>query len=727
MTEPFHEQPTSDERRQPSSFDPGETEPVERGPDAASRASTSPGSEGPPSDPSVGPTGTEVMDAPPAEAPTVVVEPPDRPLGAGSGPGSGSGDGDAPPRRLGPYEIVSPLGRGGMGVVYRARHVELDRECALKVLIAGEDASEATLARFVAEARVAARLDRHPGVVRVLDAGREGRRAWLAMELVEGTTLLRLIQDRAVDAERGAAIVAAVARALAHAHREGVIHRDVKPGNVLIDAATGAARLADFGVAKALSEDHGGTATGDVLGSIAYMAPEQASDAKSVDARADVYGLGAVLYELLVGRPPHEGASVANTLASVLTRTPPPPSERVGGVDAGLEAICLRAMARDRDARYRSADALAEALEAWLGSDARPGPADASGDETPVARVLIALAAAAVVVACVVFAIVSTRPPAGLDEAVALLADRTAWASAGEHAEGRALQDLAFGAVADGLGERFERLETDVYPREALPSGAEVRHRVAAFRHVRSGVVLHLVPGGRFSMGSADPVAENAFCLANDEVWSTVGDDCSNEGPARAVTVAPFLIGRFPVRIEEWDRIGGTDHRDPKLKDGDFPIFGVAPQDAAAWLAKAGDGLRLPSEAEWEHAVRAGTTTRFFWGDEPDLRWLWSAENSAGMPRPVSEHARFANPFGLVDMLGNVYEPCQDVIAPYRADAIDAAAPVPGRPDARRVARGGSWQCGVGCCRSAYRGWGEPWDHPETFGLRAARSLPELR
>lgn len=268
---------------------------------------------------------------------------------------------------LGPYTIQKELGRGGMGVVYKARHTGLDRICALKVMIAGRDASILALDRFLSEAKTMASLDSHKHIVKVLDSGKIGDRAYIAMELVEGMSLEELIQAGKVKPRPGARVVAEIADALELAHSKGIIHRDIKPDNILVDRNS-TVKLTDFGVAKA-AEAQGHTMTGAVVGTLSYMSPEQAEDAKNCDQRSDVYGLGAVLYTILTGgRPPHVGATTANVMASLMTKDPPKPSS-IAKVDAVLEGICLKAIARDVSKRYQSAAELRDALDNYRAGD----------------------------------------------------------------------------------------------------------------------------------------------------------------------------------------------------------------------------------------------------------------------------------------------------------------------------------------------------------------------
>ncbi|MDF1666081.1 MAG: serine/threonine-protein kinase, partial [Planctomycetota bacterium] len=266
-------------------------------------------------------------------------------------------------KNLGPYEIVGELGRGAMGIVYKAKHSRLNRFCALKVLIAGEDASESALQRFVSEAQIAVSLDKHPNIVKVLDSGQFDRICYMAMELVEGLSLDSLIKADKVTPKAGARVLADIADALQYAHDMGIIHRDIKPDNILIDRKS-ISKLNDFGVAKSL-EESGGTMTGVVMGTLAYMAPEQAENSKNVDVRSDVYGLGSVLYTIMTKRPPHIGESAANIMASLMTREPPRPSTINKEIDDKLEKICLKALAKNPDKRFQTAGAFRDALNAY--------------------------------------------------------------------------------------------------------------------------------------------------------------------------------------------------------------------------------------------------------------------------------------------------------------------------------------------------------------------------
>src|SRR5437764_6236987 len=265
----------------------------------------------------------------------------------------------------GKYELLAEVGRGGMGVVYRARQVDLDRVVALKMVLAGSMASPEQLARFQAEAKVAARVQ-HPHVIQVFETGHVNGLPYLVMQYVEGCSLADRLRGRPLDRESAVRIVAAVARAVADLHAHGIVHRDLKPSNILLDAADHPF-VTDFGLAKLVETDSGVTQSGMILGTPQYMAPEQAhGHGKAAGPAADVYSLGAILYECLTGRPPFREASPLDTVLAVLESEPPLPRQVNPKVPRVLEKVALQCLDKDPTRRFASATALAEALEGYL-------------------------------------------------------------------------------------------------------------------------------------------------------------------------------------------------------------------------------------------------------------------------------------------------------------------------------------------------------------------------
>ena len=263
------------------------------------------------------------------------------------------------------YELVGRLGRGGMGVVYRARQVRANRDVALKMILAGEHADPRERERFRTEAEAVAGLS-HPNVVAVYEVGEHAGRPFFSMELCPGGTLAAKLAGTPLRARDAAVLVEKLARGVVAAHTAGVIHRDLKPGNVLF-AADGEPKVTDFGLAKLVNSDDGLTATGAVMGTPSYMAPEQAfGESKRVGPTADVYALGAVLYECLTGRPPFKGVTSADTLDQVRNQEPAAPRSLDGAIPRDLETICLKCLAKEPTSRYPTAAELADDLAHYL-------------------------------------------------------------------------------------------------------------------------------------------------------------------------------------------------------------------------------------------------------------------------------------------------------------------------------------------------------------------------
>ncbi len=291
--------------------------------------------------------------------------------GASSG---GAADGVSP--CFGDYELQGEIARGGMGVVYRARQISLNRTVALKLILGSQLANETDVRRFHGEAEAAANLD-HPNIVPIYEVGVHQGQHYFSMKLIEGGSLTRQIGELVHKPRSAAALLATVARAVHRAHQRGIIHRDLKPSNILIDR-DGEPHVTDFGLAKRIEADgdSGLTQSGAIMGTPSYMPPEQAGGrVRQLTTAVDVYALGAVLFELLAGRPPFQAESVMETLMQVLENEPRRPRSLNPRADRDLETIALKCLEKDPARRYGSAEALAEDLERWLNHEpirARP-------------------------------------------------------------------------------------------------------------------------------------------------------------------------------------------------------------------------------------------------------------------------------------------------------------------------------------------------------------------
>jgi serine/threonine protein kinase len=275
------------------------------------------------------------------------------------------------------YEILTELGRGGMGVVYQARHLKLNRTVALKMILAGSHAGAADLARFQTEAEAIARL-RHPNIVQVYEVGEHEGKPYFSLEFCGGGSLEKKLGGTPLPPAQAAPVVESLARAMEAAHQAGIVHRDLKPANILLSfggRAEGGAgdserplnqaipKITDFGLAKRLDvEGAGQTQSGAILGTPSYMAPEQAGGRKDIGPAADVYALGAILYECLTGRPPFRAATPLDTILQVISDEPVPPAQLNAKVPRDLQTMCLNCLQKEPGKRYASAEELAADL-----------------------------------------------------------------------------------------------------------------------------------------------------------------------------------------------------------------------------------------------------------------------------------------------------------------------------------------------------------------------------
>ena len=277
-------------------------------------------------------------------------------------------------RYFGDYELLEEIARGGMGVVYKARQISLNRIVALKMILTGQLAGKEDVRRFHAEAEAAANLN-HPGIVPIYEIGEHEGQHFFSMGFVDGASLAATIKDGPLPPKEAAECTRKVAEVIAFAHKRGVIHRDLKPANVLLDR-NGEPKVTDFGLAKKVEGDGGLTATGQILGTPSYMPPEQAAGKiDEVTESADVYALGAILYALVTSRPPFQAASPLDTLMQVLEQEPVSPRVLNTNVPLDLETICLKSLEKEARRRYSSATALAEELQRFLNDEpihARP-------------------------------------------------------------------------------------------------------------------------------------------------------------------------------------------------------------------------------------------------------------------------------------------------------------------------------------------------------------------
>ena len=583
----------------------------------------------------------------------------------------------AEPRRLGRYEILAEIGRGGFAIVYRARDTKLDRIVALKILHSQLITDPKFIRRFRQEAQAAARFD-HPHIVTVYDVGEEAGQNYLAMEFLSGQPLSRLVERGPLPVEQAVSVVEQIAGALDVIHSQGLVHRDVKPGNIMLDD-TGQTTLLDFGIVRA-AEGTRLTTTMAVLGTPEYMAPEQAEieGAAGVDWRADIYALGVVAYEMLVGRPPFVGKSPTGILYKHIHEPPPAPTALNPGLSPVLELVLLKALAKGREERFQRAGVFAAELRRVLSSESQLRQQDAQ--LSPLYQRLQAAAAQDD------WAEVLTL--GGQIQALAPdYRDVSQWmAQAREllrrprHAPepGRAarwtptltwrtgivgvfiLVMLFYACVT--LGSRLWELisvpQATSVPEMPTETPAEQPTEVPATfteeptlspgeTQIRSadGMVMVYVPGATFQMGSTGAEIEAAFAGC-EQVHGSGSNKCQwsvyeREIPHHYVTLDGFWIDQTEVTNAQFAvflntlgnrQEGGvtwleleseyclveqsSGQLQPKSGYARHPVIEVSWYGAAAYCEWVGG--RLPTEAEWEYAAR-GTDGRIYpWGNSFD-------------------------------------------------------------------------------------------------------------
>jgi len=420
-----------------------------------------------------------------------------------------------PAERIGRYRLLAPLGRGGMGVVYRAHHDGLDQEYAVKLLRAGTDAPQEIVERFLREARAVARIGKHPNIVQVHDVGEQDGCYYLAMDLVDGAPLSSHTAKGPLPPREAAGIACGIARGLQVAHDAGIIHRDLKPSNVLVDRA-GVPHVADFGLARDILSRQRLSREGDVFGTPQYMAPEQAAGENDrVGPATDVYGLGATLYEMLTGRPPFDAGTSAELLYRVLSQEPAPPSD----VPADLATICLKALEKDPSRRYPSARAMEEDLARFLaGEPVRARRA------SPLARLLRRAArhwraAAAVGVVAILAGVLLVRAHIRSLEEGRRVEDREAATRLAEAQAAAARAALAKSQLVSKVYARWGALRDTMREIEATASDVRLHEKgerlKAAWTRVQE--FIDATPPDATSQATMKALAGWAKCLSGDD------------------------------------------------------------------------------------------------------------------------------------------------------------------------------------------------------------------
>ncbi len=620
------------------------------------------------------------------------------------------------PRPFGVHDLLAELGRGSGGVVYRARHRELGRIAALKRMPADDEAGSPAAERRAREARLAARVV-HPHLVPVLESGRLGPWRWFTMPLCEGGSLRdRLARSGPLPPREAAEVLGKVARGLHALHLEGLVHRDVKPANILFDAR-GEPALGDFGLARDLHTPRAVTRTGDWIGTPAYMAPELiAGRGREAGPAADVYALGAVFYETIVGRPPFAGETLIELTDAILTGRFASPTSVRPGLHPAVNDVCRRSMSGIPHARHPSALAFAEDLSS-LGSGGRfeageagpagggnAGPARAGAESSwpgtksrrRGAAVAVIAVALILLAAGVAFVRGTSDGSSGKGPELRLESAPPAARAFLLRGKGRA-EDLGvtpvtvWPAATKGITLRFEasgRLPAVVPLWVDSAASSRLTVRLLAPGELPEGMAY--VPAGPFRSQApgAGPVVRDlpGFLIDVDEV--------TNAAYARFLAVT----GHKPP--PHWR--GGI----PEGADAQ-PVINVSADDAGAYARWA--GRRLPTEAEWEKAARGGDGRRFPWGDAPEKNRLRSGELAFDGPADAGGRPDGASPYGVRDLAGNLRE--------------WTATPHPADPT-RRIVKGGGWRSPLAECDAGWRDYAPAAGRERDLGFRCVKDLP---
>ena len=578
-------------------------------------------------------------------------------------------------KQVGRYLFQQAIGEGGMGVVYRALDTHLDSDVAIKVLVPGRETDGVFLKRFQREAQSMARLT-HPNLVKVMDYGEQDGMVYLVMPYVAGGTLAKL--SRPMPASRAAALLIPVARALGYAHSLGMIHRDVKPSNVLL-TESGEPMVTDFGIAGLMdaAETEQITKTGSGVGTPAYMAPEQIK--KDYDHRVDVYALGVVLYELVTGQQPFKGDTPLDTLVKHAMEPLPLPREVNPDVAPEVEAVIVKALAKQPAQRYQTMEEFAQALQGMM-----------SGAAQSVPPVMLEQTGAA-------------DENATVDDLAtpASLGDLRVSRSKQRRAEPRKLKFWMIGAggivvlgLIWGVFTRLNRAEAppiqEIEPTAELASVGPTESLESAPVTVSNidGMEMVYVPAGDFVMGSE------------------TGD--ADEKPVHTVYLDAYWIDKYEVTNAQYKQCvadGGCvqPSNTTLYKDSNYSYYPVVyvdwneAKDYCTWV-----GRRLPSEAEWEKAARGTDERTYPWGEQLSCEYA-QYSGCDGSIVEVGSLPKGASPYGAMDMAGNVREWTEDRYDGNYYSVSPSENPTGPLFGAGWVLRGGSWLNDVWNVRSTNR------------------------
>ena len=633
---------------------------------------------------------------------------------------------------LGRYHILEKLGEGGMATVYKAYDTRLERDVAVKIIrsdLFGSSVIERMLKRFEREAKSMAKLS-HANILKVLDYGEHEGSPYLVMELLSGGTLKEKF-GHPMSWREAVRLLEPVANALAYAHSINILHRDVKPGNILI-SATGTPVLTDFGIAKLLDSEEGQTLTGTGVGvgTPEYMAPEQGLG-KEADGRADIYSLGIVFFELVTGQKPYHAETPLAVLLKQVNDPLPDPRSIVPNLPEPVAKVIFKALAKDPAHRYQTMDEFANALNKLanvvLGEDDltfskinQPRPAqvmDAQATMDKLSDIPVAH----------VKPVRQSRPvPENTNKPIRF----------NRKYLGFILGGITLLVLIVGLANGWFRPKTVAAPTETLlPTEAAVALPAETPKQTEAptaenlelsagtikisdvdGMPMVYVPAGEFSMGSSngDNDEKPVHTVFLDSYWIDQ-TEVTNAMYAQCVTAGVCSIPSIPSSYTRDSYYGNTQYND-------YPVIYVNWQQAKDYCQWA--GRSLPSEAQWEKAARGPDGNTYPWGNNSPKPTLANYVNSKGDTTPVGSYPEGASPYGALDMTGNVWEWVADWYAvEYYASQISWNNPQGASTGVYRLLRGGSWSSGMDFIRSSYRYRGYPESSSSGDGFRCALSV----
>ena len=540
-------------------------------------------------------------------------------------------------------QLLARVGRGGMGTVYRARQLSVDRIVAVKILRPRLAQNRSFIARFKEEARAAAKLN-HPNIVQAIDAGEEDGYYYFAMEFVDGETLHRLmLREGVIEETRVLRMAVDIAHALSHAQLHHIVHRDIKPGNIMI-STEGVTKLCDLGLAHCRMEDESASRRGAAVGTPYYISPEQAMGQMDVDTRSDIYSLGATLFRAVVGRPAFNAPTPAEILTQHVKAPLPWPKDHNPELSENICYVVAKMMAKKPEERYQTPDELTEDLERVLNKQAPKSSVIQL--EVPPARLSEAeRAAAALTTARIKRKREIVRQFADIREIIDRVA---AEQSMQPHAIVRLLRGnldeskpdtfLKYGAIL--LAERRFRLARMEF-RRAAQLGADVSKYMDKLDALGAPPGMIYVPGGTSHSGSPDAAKKTslpAFYIDINLVTNRKYHDYMRA--TGAASPGHWIDRNLPQGMEE------------------YPAVNITWEEASAYAQWA--GKRLPSVAEWERAARGSDERPYPWGDEFDPLRCNTSESGIGELTVTGRYPRGVSPYGCYDMIGNVVQWCED-------------------------------------------------------------------